>query len=77
MTDAAAALALVEKLRVYQLAQVTNPPEQRFIDIYGKTFDGIANFDERFFESLNRMVQEEPVLPRERDHNGHAQEHRY
>ena len=60
--DAAAALALVQKLRVYQLAQVTNPPEQRFIDIYGKTFDGIANFDERFFESLNRMVQEEPVL---------------
>jgi len=63
--DAAAALALVQKLRVYQLAQVTNPPEQRFIDIYGKTFDGIANFDERFFESLNRMVQEEPVLPRD------------
>ena len=63
--DAAAALALVKKLRVYPLAQATNPPEQRFIDIYGKTFDGIANFDERFFESLNRMVQEEPVLPRD------------
>src|SRR4029077_17196345 len=29
------------------------------------TFDGIANFDETFFESLNRMVQEEPVLPRD------------
>jgi hypothetical protein len=63
--DAAAALALVKKLRVYPLAQATNPPEQRFIDIYGKTFDGIANFDESFFESLNRMVQEEPVLPRD------------
>jgi hypothetical protein len=59
--DAAAALALVKKLRVYPLAQAANPPEQRFIDIYGKTFDGIANFDERFFESFNRMVQEEPV----------------
>jgi hypothetical protein len=63
--DAVAALALVKKLRVYPLAQAANPPEQRFIDIYGKTFDGIANFDERFFESLNRMVQEEPVLPRD------------
>jgi hypothetical protein len=63
--DAAAALALVKKLRVYPLAQATNPPEQRFIDIYGKTFDGIANFDVSFFESLNRMVQEEPVLPRD------------
>jgi hypothetical protein len=63
--DAAAALDLVKKLRVYPLAQSANPPEQRFIDIYGKTFDGITNFDERFFVSLNRMVQEEPVLPRD------------
>ena len=63
--DVAAALALVKKLRVYPLAQQANPPEQRFIDIHGKTFDGIADFDERFFERLNRMVQEEPVLPRD------------
>ena len=63
--DAAAALALVKKLRVYPFAQQANPPEQRFIDIHGKTFDGIADFDERFFERLNRMVQEEPVLPRD------------
>ena len=63
--DVAAVLALVKKLRVYPLAQQANPPEQRFIDIHGKTFDGIADFDERFFEGLNRMVQEEPVLPRD------------
>jgi hypothetical protein len=63
--DTAAALALIKKLRVYLLAQAADPPEQRFIDIYDKTFDGIANFDERFFENLNRMVQEEPVLPRD------------
>src|SRR5439155_10475351 len=60
-----AALALVKKLRVYPLAQAANPPEQRFIDIHGRTFDGIADFDERFFERLNRLVQEEPVLPRD------------
>jgi hypothetical protein len=64
--DVAAALALVKKLRVYPLAQQAKPPEQRFIDIHGKTFDGIAEFDERFFDRLNRMVQEEPVLPRDR-----------
>jgi hypothetical protein len=63
--DVAAALALVKKLRVYPLAQQANPPEQRFIDIHGKTFDGIADFDERFFERLNRMIQEEPVMPRD------------
>src|SRR6195952_2888254 len=58
--DVAAALALVKKLRVYPLAQAANPPEQRFIDIHGKTFDGVPSFDESFFVSLNRMVQEEP-----------------
>src|SRR5712671_3006828 len=63
--DVAAALALVKKLRVYPLAQAANPPEQRFIDIHGKTFDGVAAFDERFFENLNRMVQEETVQPRD------------
>jgi hypothetical protein len=46
--DAAAALDLVKKLRVYPLAQSANPPEQRFIDIYGKTFDGITNFTSAF-----------------------------
>jgi hypothetical protein len=60
-----AALALVKKLRVYRLAARTNPPQERFIDIHGKTFDGIANFGERFFESLNRMVQEEPIQLRD------------
>lgn len=63
--DVAASLALVKKLRVYPLARQANPPEQHFIDIHGKTFDGIANFDERFFENLNRMVQEEPVQTRD------------
>jgi hypothetical protein len=63
--DVAAALALVKKLRVYPLAQAANPPEQRFIDIHGKTFDGVPSFDEKFFVSLDRMVQEEPVQERD------------
>lgn len=63
--DVAASLALVKKLRVYPLAKQNSPPDQRFIDIHGKTFEGIADFDERFFANLNRMVQEEPVQPRD------------
>ena len=63
--EVAAALALVKKLRVYPLAQLASPPEQRFIDIHGKTFDGLPAFDESFFESLNRMMQEEPVQERD------------
>ena len=63
--DVTAALALVKKLRVYPFAQAANPPEQRFIDIHGKTFDGVPSFDESFFVSLDRMVQEEPVQERD------------
>jgi hypothetical protein len=63
--DVAKALELVKKVRVYLLAQAANPPPQRFIDIAGKLFDGVAYFDESFYASLARMVDEEPV--RERD----------
>jgi hypothetical protein len=63
--DVAAALALIKKLRVYPLAQAASPPVQCFIDLHGKTFDGVPSFDEYFFESLDRMIQEEPVLPRD------------
>jgi hypothetical protein len=63
--DTAAALALIKKLRLYPLAQAANPPEQRFIDIHAKTFDGLPTFDESFFESLNRMIQEEPIQERD------------
>jgi hypothetical protein len=63
--DVDEAIALVKKLRIYPLAQAANPPEQRFIDVHGKPFEGIARLDESFFVSLARMVNEEPVLPRD------------
>jgi Protein of unknown function (DUF1214)/FG-GAP-like repeat len=63
--DVAAALALVKMLRAYPLAQATDPPEERFVDIHDKTFEGVPAFDESFFASLNRMVQEEPVQQRD------------
>jgi hypothetical protein len=63
--DVAKALALVKKTRVYSLAQAANPPEQRFIDIAGKLFDGIAHFDDTFYNSLARILDEEPVQKRD------------
>jgi hypothetical protein len=36
-------------------------PPQRHIDIAGQPFDGIAKFDDTFYDSLARMVSEEPV----------------
>ena len=63
--DVAKALDLVKKVRVYRLAQAANPPPQRHIDMAGKLLDGIARFDDTFYDSLARMVDEEPVLKRD------------
>lgn len=59
------AIALVKKLRVYPLAKADHPPEQRFVDMAGKLFDGIVRFDESFYASLAQMINEEPVLARD------------
>jgi hypothetical protein len=63
--DVAKALDLVKKTRVYALAQAANPPPQRHIDMAGKLFDGIARFDDTFYDSLARMVNDEPVQTRD------------
>jgi hypothetical protein len=65
--DVAKALGLVKQMRIYPLSKAASPPEQRFVDIYGKIYDGIVRFDESFFVSLARMVNEEPVLPRDKE----------
>jgi hypothetical protein len=63
--DTARALALVKQLRLYPLSQAANPAPQRHLDIAGQLFDGIARMDDTFFESLAKMVNEEPVQPRD------------
>jgi len=61
------ALELVKRLRLYPPSQISHPPEQRFINLGGKPFDGIVRFDESFYASLARMLGEEPALPRDAD----------
>jgi hypothetical protein len=60
------ATALVKKLRLYPLANADHPSEQRFVDMADKLFDGIVRFDESFYTSLAQMINEEPVLTRDR-----------
>jgi hypothetical protein len=63
--DEDAAIALLKKLRVYQLSKAADPPDQRFIDASGKVWDGIPRMDESFYAVLAKMVSEEPVIPRD------------
>src|SRR5262245_19171975 len=47
-------------LRVYALSQAANPPEMKFVDISGKSFNTIGPSDYSAFEYLNRVIQDEP-----------------
>jgi hypothetical protein len=60
------ALDLVRRIRIYPLAQAKNPPPSRHLDVSGKVFDAIVRFDETFFARLSRLLNEEPVMERDR-----------
>jgi hypothetical protein len=59
------AIRLAKRLRLYPLAQASRPPASCFIDMSGRLFDGIVRMDESYYESLARMVDEEPARPRD------------
>jgi len=64
--DTAAAVGYGKRVRVYPLSDASNPPETTFIDAYDKPFDATIPYDARFFESLDRVVQSEPWLERDK-----------
>jgi hypothetical protein len=64
-SDVANAIALLKKTRIYPLSKADNPPEQRFIDAAGKLWDGYPRMDGRFYAVLAKMVNEEPIIPRD------------
>jgi hypothetical protein len=64
--DVAKAVVYAKKVKVYPLSQAANPPLTKFVDVLGTMFDSTIPYDLRFFESLNRIVQMEPWLPRDK-----------
>lgn len=59
--DVRKAIAYVKQLKSYPLLAVNSPPEQRYVDMADTLWDGIVRFDESFYVSLARMVNEEPA----------------
>jgi hypothetical protein len=53
-------------IKLYPLSAAANPPTTRFVDVLGKVFDGTIPYDLSFYETLNRVVQYEPWLPRDK-----------
>jgi hypothetical protein len=48
-------------LRLYPLAQAANPPPTKFINGSGLFINTVHANNEKFFEEVNEIVQEEPV----------------
>jgi hypothetical protein len=64
--DVAKAVAYGKRVRLYPLAQAAHPPETKWIDVVDAVFDSTIPYDLRFFQSLNRIVQYEPWLIRDK-----------
>jgi len=59
-------IAYGKTLRVYPLAEAANPPATRFFDAYPKDWNTLPNYDIRYFEDLATIINNEPVLERDK-----------
>jgi len=64
--DVAAALAYGKRVKLYPLSQADAPPPTTFVDAADVVFDATISYDVRFFEALDRCVQAEPWLARDK-----------
>lgn len=65
--DIERAVAYGKRMKFYPLpAAGAAPAETRFVDAYDKLYDAVIPYDSRFFDALNRFVQVEPWLPRDK-----------
>jgi hypothetical protein len=60
------AVAYGKRIRFYPLSQAANPPETKFVDAIDVVFDSTIPYDLRFFHTLDRFVQREPWLERDK-----------
>ncbi|MGW4245570.1 DUF1214 domain-containing protein [Nocardia sp. NPDC004722] len=64
--DIAAAVAYGKRAGLYRLDAAGNPPPTSYVDASGKEFDAAIPYNRDFFSALNRQVQNESWLDRDR-----------
>src|SRR5690349_325461 len=62
----AKAVTYARRVKLYPLSQAANPTATTFIDASDVVFEANIPYDVRFFDSLDRMVQREPWLTRDK-----------
>jgi hypothetical protein len=63
--DVQAGNELVKHVRIYPLSKAASPPAQRLLDMTDVMYNGLVKYDETFFTSLARVLNEETVQPRD------------
>jgi hypothetical protein len=64
--DVAKSVAYGKGIRIYPLSRAANPPATTFVDAYDVMFDSTIKYDASFYRNLDRVIQNEPWLPRDR-----------
>jgi hypothetical protein len=64
--DVAKAVEYGKRIKLYPLSQAARPPATVFVDVVDIVYDSTIPYDLRFFESLDRIVQAEPWLERDK-----------
>ena len=64
--DVAKAVAYGKRIKLYPLSQAAKPAATTFVDVVDVVYDSTIPYDLRFFESLDRVVQAEPWLERDK-----------
>jgi hypothetical protein len=64
--DVAASIAYGKRVKVYPLSAAASPPETVFTDVKDVQYDSTIRYDLSFFRSLDRVVQDEPWIERDR-----------
>lgn len=64
--DVASAVEYAKRIRLYPLSQAANSPQTKWNDAIDVVFDSTIPYDDRFFQSLNRIVQLEPWIERDK-----------
>jgi hypothetical protein len=64
--DVEKAVAYGKRMKVYPLSAAADPPATVFSDVKDVEFDSTIKYDASFFKHLDRMVQTEPWLERDK-----------
>lgn len=64
--DVEKSIAYGKRMKIYPLSQAANPPPTVFTDVKDIDYDSTIRYDASFFEHLNRIVQSEPWIERDR-----------